>query len=232
MANPGAGNIAAEDGFTKYNNMFCWEPIWFKVEDELFCVPRSGFAAAKDSVFDNMFSVPAPGVPVEGRDKEHPIGLEGYKKQDVICLLKYMYPTTTHFFAGPETVTRELTKEEWLSVLKLATKWDMMDIRKTAIQWLSRPNVLTSNEKLSLGREFRVRDWVAVGIKELTSDASVGLVQLRVHGLETAAQILDIRGQSGYQYSYNQYIPGFLIDAGKASQLTDSVFATELGEYE
>ncbi|TFK20803.1 hypothetical protein FA15DRAFT_673152 [Coprinopsis marcescibilis] len=234
MANPGAGNIAAEGGFTKYNNMFCWEPIWFKVEDELFCVPRSGFAEAKDSVFDNMFSAPTSGVPVEGRDKEHPIGLEDSKK-DVICLLKYMYPTITHFVVKTKTVDIQLKKEEWISVLKLATKWDMTDIRKTAIQSLSGSlYVLTSTEKLSLGREFRVRDWVAEGIKALAQDINVRLVQLRVHGWETAAQILDIRSQSAYQdsgrYGYNR--SAVYIDAETVTQLTESVFAAELKEYE
>ncbi|TFK20817.1 hypothetical protein FA15DRAFT_658818 [Coprinopsis marcescibilis] len=213
MANPGAGNIDAEDEFTKYNSMFCWEPIWFKVEDELFCVPRSGFAAAKDSVFDNMFSVPASDVPVEGRDKEHPIGLEANKK-DVICLLKYMYPTITHFVVNQKIATIQLKKEEWVSVLKLATKWDMTD--------------------LSLGREFRVRDWVAKGIRALAQDINMNLVQLRVHGWETAAQIFDIRSQSAYQdpgrHDYGRRT--VYIDAENANQLTESVFAAELKEYE
>ncbi|TFK20810.1 hypothetical protein FA15DRAFT_673159 [Coprinopsis marcescibilis] len=233
MANPGAGNIAAENGFTKYNSMFCWEPIWFKVEDQLFCVPRSGFAAAKDSVFDNMFSVPTSDEPVEGRDKEHPIGLEANKK-DVICLLKYMYPTITHFVVDQTTVAIQLEKEEWVSVLKLATKWDMTDIRKTAIQSLSVTNVLTSTEKLSLGREFRVRDWVAEGIKALTQNTGMRSVHLRVHGWETAAQILDIRSRSAYQDSglFGSGRSAVYIDAEKARQFTESVFAAELKEYE
>ncbi|TFK19485.1 hypothetical protein FA15DRAFT_708927 [Coprinopsis marcescibilis] len=194
MANPGAGNIAAEDGFTKYNNMFCWEPIWFKAPHRL-----DGFAAAKDSVFDNMFSVPTLGMPVEGRDKEHPIGLEGYKKEDVICLLKYMYPTITHFVVENKTIDIQLKKEEWVSVLRLATKWDMTDIRKTAIRSLCAPHTLTSTEQLAFGREFRVRNWVDAGIKALVQDTNVHLAQLRVHGWETAAQMLDIRGWSAYQ---------------------------------
>ncbi|TFK20807.1 hypothetical protein FA15DRAFT_673156 [Coprinopsis marcescibilis] len=182
-----------------------------------------------------MFSVPASGVPVEGRDKEHPIGLEGYKKQDIICLLKYLYPTIAHFVVEHNIVDLQLKKEEWVSVLKLATKWDMTDIRKTVIRSLSVGNTLTSTEKLSLGREFRVRDWVAAGIKALVQETHTHLEQLRVHGWETAAQIFDIRSRSAYA-NYDDYggirrIPAY-IDAGAANQLTESVFAAELKEYE
>jgi hypothetical protein len=35
---------------------------------------------------------PGPGATTEGQDREHPIVLEGYKKDEFACLLKVMYP--------------------------------------------------------------------------------------------------------------------------------------------
>ena len=43
-----------------------------------------------------MFLLPSGPTPSEGRDKDHPIVLEGYKKDDFACLLKVMYPTYVH----------------------------------------------------------------------------------------------------------------------------------------
>ena len=41
-----------------------------------------------------MFLLPSgPGSHTEGGDREHPIVLEGYKKDEFSCLLKVMYPT-------------------------------------------------------------------------------------------------------------------------------------------
>jgi len=41
-----------------------------------------------------MFLLPSgPSASIEGQVKEHPIILEGYKKDDFACLLKVMYPT-------------------------------------------------------------------------------------------------------------------------------------------
>ena len=59
----------------------------------LFSVPRCEFELSSE-VFADMFLLPSgPSASIEGQDKEHPIVLEGYKKDDFTCLLKVMYPT-------------------------------------------------------------------------------------------------------------------------------------------
>jgi hypothetical protein len=64
-----------------------------QVEDILFSVPRCEFEQSSE-VFADMFLLPSgPSASIEGQDKEHPIVLEGYKKDDFACLLKVMYPT-------------------------------------------------------------------------------------------------------------------------------------------
>ena len=90
-----------------------------------------------------MFRLPSgPAAHIEGRDPEHPIVLEGYKKDEFSCLLKVMYPSyVLKIFIQldfPHLGTRSsgslifgttldlcLGKEEWVSVLKLATIWNM-----------------------------------------------------------------------------------------------------------
>jgi hypothetical protein len=40
-----------------------------------------------------MFLLPSePAAHIEGQDREHPIVLEEYKKDEFTCLLKVMYP--------------------------------------------------------------------------------------------------------------------------------------------
>ena len=41
-----------------------------------------------------MFLLPSgPAAHTEGQDREHPIVLEGYNKDEFACLLRVMYPT-------------------------------------------------------------------------------------------------------------------------------------------
>ena len=84
----------------------------------------------------------------EGQDRDLPIVLEGYKKDKFACLLKVMYPTYVHivfmhpFFLPVDLWTFDratslisgknlelhLKKEEWVSVLKLSTIWNMTKV--------------------------------------------------------------------------------------------------------
>jgi hypothetical protein len=106
-----------------------------------------------------MFRLPSgPAALIEGGDPEHPIVLEGYKKDEFSCLLKVMYPSYvlkifiqpdfTHLWArragsliSGTTLDLCLGKKEWVSVLKLATIWNM---EKVCPEYFLRlPNRLT-----------------------------------------------------------------------------------------
>jgi hypothetical protein len=66
---------------------------YVQVEDRIFSVPRYEFVQSSE-VFADMFILPSgPGANTEGQDREHPIVLEGYQKDEFSCLLKVMYPT-------------------------------------------------------------------------------------------------------------------------------------------
>jgi len=65
---------------------------YVQVEDRLFCVPRYEFVQSSE-VFAGLFLLPSgPVAHAEGQDREHPIVLEGYQKDEFACLLKVMYP--------------------------------------------------------------------------------------------------------------------------------------------
>ena len=92
-----------------------------------------------------MFLLPSgPGANTEGQSKEHPIVLEGYKKDEFACLLKVMYlmyvliiftqldPSTYLWDCRASSLFSAMTlddlclgKEEWVSMLKLSTIWNM-----------------------------------------------------------------------------------------------------------
>ena len=96
-----------------------------------------------------MFLLPSgPATRSEGQDRDLPIVLEGYKKDEFVCLLKVMYPTYVHamfmfhlsylwtFDRATSLISGEkfelhLKKEEWVSVLKLSTIWNMTKVRRT-----------------------------------------------------------------------------------------------------
>jgi hypothetical protein len=60
-----------------------------------------------------------------------------------------------------------LSKAEWVSILKLSTKWRFLDLRKMAKSELEAGQELTSVEKIVLGREFYDSSWISTGYREL-----------------------------------------------------------------
>ncbi|KJA28751.1 hypothetical protein HYPSUDRAFT_61599 [Hypholoma sublateritium FD-334 SS-4] len=60
-----------------------------------------------------------------------------------------------------------LTKEEWTSVLKLSTLWHFIDARNFAIKNL-RP-LISSLDRVVLGRDFYVSGWVKSGLQRFAS---------------------------------------------------------------
>jgi len=175
---------------------FYWDSMVFKVEDKLFCVPRCEFVQSSE-VFADMFLLP-PGTaaPKEGQDREHPIALEGYKKDEFTCLLKVMYPRAGSLISGTNFDLR-LEKEEWVSVLKFSTIWNMTKIRNYAIHRLSTDVTLSPVEKILLARAHKVATWLNEGVASLASgDPKPTLEGLATLGWETAARILWIRDNS------------------------------------
>ncbi|KAH6897820.1 hypothetical protein BKA70DRAFT_1032109, partial [Coprinopsis sp. MPI-PUGE-AT-0042] len=153
-------------------------------KNNLYCIPRHCLTSQSE-VFEGMFLLDGQG---EGETEDQPIVLEGYRSQDFECLLRILLPEP---MSEPP---KSLAKGEWISVLKLASTWQMSKVRKLAIDNLSELE-MTPIEKIALGREFRVADWVSSGAKSLaTLKEDFPLQEVaNVLGWETTARILCLR---------------------------------------
>jgi len=174
----------AEDALS---NEFCWDTVFIKVEDEVFCVPQREFVQSSE-VFAGMFLLPSgPATCSEGQDKEHPIVLpDGYKKDEFACLLRVLYPRPNALIYG-----LSMKQEQWVSVLKLSSIWIMKEIRQYAIDRLSTDVVLSPIEKILLARAYRVPAWLEEAVTSLaTSISKPTLDDLATLGWETAARIV------------------------------------------
>ncbi|TFK19492.1 hypothetical protein FA15DRAFT_724292 [Coprinopsis marcescibilis] len=201
----------------KFNDLFCWESIWVKVcvrslsfamplltvrsaigvfllndqvEDELFCVPRSGFTP---EFFADVFQLPSGTANTEvgaGRDKTYPIVLSDLRKTDFESLLN-----PTNMVIAKEGIKLDLGMEELMNVLKLTTKWKMVKLRDIAIDCLSRlDNTMSPVEKIRLAREYHIEGWVKEGIKALVQEPSPSVDELGLLlGWDSVAHIFAIR---------------------------------------
>ncbi|SJK98026.1 uncharacterized protein ARMOST_01282 [Armillaria ostoyae] len=167
---------------------FYWETSVFLVDDVLFRVPRYQFIENSET-FRAMFTLPqAETDTVEGDSDDKPIQLQGVSKVDFERLLKFMYPQNG---LSP----REISHEEWISILKLSTMWEMTEIRNTAISdILERQLKIDATERISLGREYDVPALTTSGIVDLVNQrGGVSEEQIAVLGFEMALRIQCIR---------------------------------------
>ncbi|KAI0072574.1 hypothetical protein K474DRAFT_1700885 [Panus rudis PR-1116 ss-1] len=138
---------------------FYFPHVIFLVEGVLYKVYRREFE--KSEVFAAMFTLPGNGnVNAEGNSNENPIRLDGISKNDFHRLLRVMYPRN-------EQDNRNLTTEEWISVLKLATMWAFQAIRQTAIQSLATQLQTDPVEKINLAQAYNIREWLIPTLNSL-----------------------------------------------------------------
>ncbi|RXW11390.1 hypothetical protein EST38_g14465, partial [Candolleomyces aberdarensis] len=167
--------------------------VFFKVEGIIFEAPRYRFSEHSE-VFETMFHLPTGSDGrIEGQDEDHPIVLEGYKAAQFDALLNVLYPTPQDFISG----ALKLDKEKWIGVLNLSTRWSMKQIRKHAIDELSKAS-LNPVEKIALGREHKVAKWFQDGINELVSEHPIRpLAELKSQlGVEMVCTVLWIQNQT------------------------------------
>jgi hypothetical protein len=103
---------------------------------------------------------------------------------------------TVHVYdrtAVPKTPT--LSKDEWISVLKLANLWDFIEVRNLAIEQLtSYAGSLDCIERILFARKFDVSAWLQSGYVELARrKAVVSAEEAGKIGWETALQICQLR---------------------------------------
>ncbi|RXW18274.1 hypothetical protein EST38_g7583 [Candolleomyces aberdarensis] len=94
---------------------------FLQVEGTLHRVYRYGFEK-RSRIFRNIFQNPQGEPPnVEGQSDANPIRLVGCTNSEFESLVEVMYPLDL----GPP----ELSKREWIAVLKLSKLWEMTEFR-------------------------------------------------------------------------------------------------------
>ncbi|KAF9558138.1 hypothetical protein CPC08DRAFT_709875, partial [Agrocybe pediades] len=163
--------------------------IVFKVEDTLFQVPRYHFDS--NEVFSTTFSLPPPaGNDAEGSAESNPFELKGVAKADFQAFLKVLYPLTI-----PHSY-KDITLDEWKSILLLSSMWEFQKIRKLAIDILTKSStaVLKPADKVFLGRKFDVYDWLLHGLIEMVQgNTGPRPEDVNLLGVDICVQIWDLR---------------------------------------
>lgn len=138
------------------NSEFYLDWITFQVEDELFKIPIRCITFDTEP-FKTLASrsLPSGDGPVEGMSDESPIALSDTSKVDFQRLLEVLCPLSFK----PKPIT---SVEIWHSVLKLSTKWRLLDVRSYAIETMNQLN-LSHQEMLRYGRAYKVSNWVVKG---------------------------------------------------------------------
>jgi len=179
---------------SRRNGLYYWDCAVFLVEGALFKIPTR-YLKEESELFRTMFSLP-PGNSDEGCSDERPIILEGIAALDFESLLKVMYPRKP-------TAPIYASRKDWMAALRLSTMWEFEDIRKLAIRELTKTNGNNAVEKVLLGKEFRVPEWLMAGYNDLVDrPETISAEETTRLGLETTVRLLRLRDSQGRRQEY------------------------------
>ncbi|EIM87171.1 uncharacterized protein STEHIDRAFT_168003 [Stereum hirsutum FP-91666 SS1] len=142
------------------------ETVTFLAENTIFRVPRRRLESTPDSLFSGMFLLPSEAHEPEGSSDSNPIHLPAtITAKDFAFFVEALCPESISM------PSLDSNSDGWLSVLALATQWHFDDLRKKAIEVLSKQS-RTAVDKLVLGRTYVVSNWLVSAYQDLvTSDA-------------------------------------------------------------
>ncbi|KAF9050369.1 hypothetical protein BJ165DRAFT_1402098 [Panaeolus papilionaceus] len=120
------------EGGIRRDYLFYYQTVVIKAEDTLFCVPKNGLMVV-GIYFPKLFlkleadAQSNPDTIVPGTSDDNPIILEGVSKDHFRDFLRLIYP----FGICPPR-----KDDQWLGILQLATEWNCIGIRDTALAHL------------------------------------------------------------------------------------------------
>lgn len=93
-----------------------------------------------------------------------------------------------------------VSKDEWISALKISTSWHCSSVRNIAIDKLERPfafvfpssSHLEPMEKIVLGRKYYISGWVQAGYTELVKHGDLTEVEMEELGTVASSKLLKI----------------------------------------
>ncbi|RDB17451.1 hypothetical protein Hypma_001595 [Hypsizygus marmoreus] len=160
-------------GVTK-DEKYYLDMVIFLVEDRLFMVPKYHFAKTTD-FFSPLFQ--GDGI----------VRLDDVSKADFTALLKLFYPL---YLESPVL----LTQDEWVSILKLATKWTMIDIRQMAIIHLPESETMPPVDRIVLAKSCSVVEWLQPAYTKLVQrPESMSVKEAENLGLDVAIKLCRVQ---------------------------------------
>ncbi|KAF7296051.1 hypothetical protein MKEN_01420200 [Mycena kentingensis (nom. inval.)] len=186
--NPAPPTATRDESYFFETIVFQVAPLRLLVEETLFKVPRHQFER-RSEIFASIFTLPTPAdTKVEGSDDACPMLLEGVAATDFRRFLKVLYPLD----AIP--AIPNLSKDEWISVLKLATLWRFLEIRALALTRLDLALQNDCVQQILLGRQYDVVSWLRDGYGALARrEEPITLEEARAIGWETALKVFTAR---------------------------------------
>ncbi|KAF5342860.1 hypothetical protein D9757_014327 [Collybiopsis confluens] len=177
----------------KINSAFYFDFVVFQVEQVLYRLPRHRFTE-ESSVFADMFALPQGAERLtEGSDNDNPIRLEQTQRKDWDCLLKLLFHRQAALpVLHPGLPEPNFGFDEWVSVLSLATRWEMNFIRETAIERIAR--FTNSAKKIAVARQYQVYRIILPSLVVLVGRTEpLSASEAADLGLECAMKIFSIR---------------------------------------
>jgi len=130
-----------------------------------------------------MFQLPqSANEDVEGSTRQNPImlpnNITSFDFHNFLKALYSLYVSVLMFYqnrmtedyavhARPVSTQLVLSKDEWLSVLRLSAFWYFLEYRKMAISQLEKVGAFSPIDQVLYGREYRVHSWVRQGFEQL-----------------------------------------------------------------
>ncbi|KAJ2930138.1 hypothetical protein H1R20_g6952, partial [Candolleomyces eurysporus] len=144
---------------------YYWDFVTFSARGRLFRVPKYRLISESEH-FANKYALDGDsGSEIEYGTVEDPhlnaVKLDDVSADEFRSFLKAVYPKVVHCDLA-------LSKDEWLSVLKLSTRWLFNNLRKKAIEELACSD-LGPIEKIQLGKEYNIEAWLLSGCSDLVS---------------------------------------------------------------
>ncbi|KAH9051019.1 hypothetical protein EDB83DRAFT_2169044, partial [Lactarius deliciosus] len=153
--------------------------VTFLVDGILYCVHRYFFS--RDSVY---FSTRFAQLGVRDHEASSTtVSLGDIEREDFEAFLSVLYPENFE--------ERDLSYEQWRSVLHLSTRWGFASLRKLALRSINPP---TSYDRLILARTYAVDDWILPALTALCErKAPLSLDEARGMSMEDVVLVASVR---------------------------------------
>ncbi|KAF8629311.1 hypothetical protein AX15_003515 [Amanita polypyramis BW_CC] len=162
--------------------------VTIRVEDELFKLPRYTFTE-HSPVFRSMLNVPTShDHKLDGSSDERPLILGGIKALEFVRLVRCIWPME---LGGRVS---NVSLEDWQSVLKLATLYEMAEVKALAIEHMTPLLEKSPSLQIRLAKAHNVQEWLASGFYKLVRRKTpLDEYDIQLLGLTDALKVMSIR---------------------------------------